>query len=52
MRIRRIDLTFTALLLPLDALALLAAGLGAYSLRFSRFDIDVIPVLGSVPFAD
>lgn len=52
MRIRRIDLTFTALLLPLDILALYAAGLGAYSLRFSRFVTEVLPVLQNVPFAD
>lgn len=52
MRIRRIDLTFTALLLPLDAIALFGAGLGAYLLRFSRFVTDVRPVLQDVPFAE
>lgn len=50
MRLRRIDLTFTALLLPLDILALFGAGLGAYALRFSRFVTDVRPILGDVPF--
>jgi exopolysaccharide biosynthesis polyprenyl glycosylphosphotransferase len=50
MRIRRIDLTFTALLLPLDILALFGAGLSAYALRFSRFVTDVRPILGNVPF--
>lgn len=52
MRIRRIDLTFTALQLPLDILALYAAGVGAYLFRFSRFVTEVRPVLQDVPFAD
>ncbi len=52
MRIKRIDLTFTALLLPLDILALAGAGLGAYLLRFSRFVTEVRPVLQNVPFAE
>lgn len=52
MRIRRIDLTFTALLLPLDILALYGAGTGAYLLRFSRFVTEVRPVLQGVPFAE
>lgn len=50
MRIRRIDLTFTALLLPLDVLALLAAAVSAYLLRFSRFVTEVLPILQNVPF--
>ncbi|MFZ2804299.1 MAG: sugar transferase [Patescibacteria group bacterium] len=50
MRIRRLDLTFTALLLPLDALALYAAAISAYSLRFSRFVTDVLPILQNVNF--
>lgn len=52
MRLRRIDLTFTALLLPLDILALFTAGLGAYALRFSRFVTEVLPVLQNVPVAE
>ncbi|MBU1032558.1 MAG: sugar transferase [Patescibacteria group bacterium] len=52
MRIRRIDLTFTTLQLPLDILALYAAGVGAYLLRFSRFVTEVRPVLQDVPFAE
>jgi exopolysaccharide biosynthesis polyprenyl glycosylphosphotransferase len=52
MRIRRIDLTFTALQLPLDILALYAAGVGAYLLRFSRFVTEVRPVLQNVPFGN
>jgi len=50
MRIRRIDLTFTALLLPLDLLALFGAGIGAYLLRFSRFITEVRPILQDIPF--
>lgn len=52
MNFRRIDLTFTALLLPLDILALFGAGLGAYALRFSRFVTEVRPILQDVPFAE
>ncbi len=52
MHVRRLDLTFTALLLPLDALALLAAGISAYALRFSRYVTDVLPILQNVPFQD
>lgn len=50
MRVQRIDLMFTALLVPLDILALLAAALSAYALRFSRFVTDVRPILQNVPF--
>ncbi len=52
MRIRRLDLTFTALLLPLDALALYAAAISAYALRFSRFVTEVRPILQDVDFAN
>jgi len=48
-RIRRLDLTFTALQLPLDVLALTAAALTAYSLRFSTIVTGVLPVLQDVP---
>lgn len=51
MRIKRIDLTFTALLLPLDALALFGAAVAAYSLRFSQFVIEVRPILQDVPWS-
>lgn len=52
MRIRRIDLTFTALQLPLDIIAFFMAGLGAYVLRFSRYVTEVRPVLQNVPFTE
>ncbi len=52
MHVRRLDLTFTALLLPLDALALFGAGISAYILRFSRFVTEVLPILQNVPFAE
>ena len=50
MRIRSLDLTFIALLLPLDAVALYAAALSAYALRFSPTVSDVLPILQNVPF--
>ncbi|MFA5184972.1 MAG: sugar transferase [Patescibacteria group bacterium] len=52
MRIRRMDLTFTALLLPLDALALYAAAVSAYALRFSRYVTEVRPILQNVNFTE
>lgn len=52
MNARRIDLTFTALQLPLDLLALFGAGLGAYLLRFSRLVTDVRPLLQDIPFRE
>lgn len=52
MRIKRIDLTFTALLLPLDVFALFGAGLAAYLLRYSRYVTEVLPILQNLPFAD
>ncbi|MEK7116308.1 MAG: hypothetical protein AAB879_02860, partial [Patescibacteria group bacterium] len=51
MRIKRIDLTFTALLIPLDTLGLFGAALTAYALRFSRFITDVRPIIQDVPFS-
>lgn len=52
MRSKRLDLTFTALLLPLDAVALYAAGVSAYALRFSRFVTEVRPILQDVPLGE
>lgn len=52
MRIKRLDLTFTALLLPLDILALSAAAVSAYLLRFSRFVTEVRPILQNLPFSE
>ena len=46
---RRLDLTFTALLLPLDFLAFCAAALTAYSLRTSQFFIEIRPILQEIP---
>lgn len=45
---RRIDLTFAALLVPLDYLALLAAGWLAYTLRFHQL-VGVLTIVSTVP---
>jgi exopolysaccharide biosynthesis polyprenyl glycosylphosphotransferase len=47
---RKLDLTFTALLVPLDEAALLGAALAAYSLRFSKFLTDLRPILQEIKF--
>ncbi len=50
---RRLDLTFSALLLPLDFLALLAAAFTAYNLRTSQFFVESIrPILQSIRLTD
>ncbi len=50
---RRLDLTFTALLLPLDFLALLSAALTAYALRNSVFFVTTIkPILQQIRFTE
>ncbi len=48
---RRIDLTFSALKVPLDFVALLGAGLTAYALRYSQAFVEIRPILQQVPFA-
>ncbi len=50
---RRLDLTFTALLLPLDFIALLGAALTAYSFRYSHFFVESIrPVFQQIHLSD
>ncbi len=50
---RRLDLTFSALLLPLDFFALLAAALTAYELRTSHFFVETIrPILQAIRLTD
>lgn len=45
---RRLDLTFAALLVPLDYLALLAAGWLAYTVRFHQL-VGVLPIVATLP---
>ncbi|MCX6785550.1 MAG: sugar transferase [Candidatus Komeilibacteria bacterium] len=49
---KKLELTFAALLVPLDYLALLAAGTAAYFLRFQSFLTDLRPVVFTMPYAD
>ena len=46
----KFDLFFTFLLLPLDYLMLVLAGLSAYYLRFSQYYVDIRPVIFELPF--
>ncbi len=48
---RRIDLTFTALKVPLDFIALLGAAVTAYLLRYSKFFTEIRPIFTDVPFS-
>jgi FlaA1/EpsC-like NDP-sugar epimerase len=53
MRIRRLDLTYTALLVPLDILALFwPRPISAYLLRYSRFVTEVRPILQDLNFTE
>src|SRR3989338_3661626 len=49
---RRFDLFVTALLIPLDLIALLGAALTAYTLRFSRAFVELRPILTDIKFED
>lgn len=49
---RRIDLGISALLVPLDFVALLGAAVTAYALRFSPAFTAVRPILTDIPFKD
>lgn len=50
---RRLDLTFVALLVPLDAITLLIAAMMGYTLRHSPLFNDVLrPLLQAIPFQD
>lgn len=46
------ELTFSALLVPLDYLVVFLAGLAAYGLRFSSALEEILPVLYEIPFED
>lgn len=47
---RRLDLTFSALLPPLDFVVLLLAAITAYALRFSESFTAIRPILTDIPF--
>ncbi|MDP2631598.1 MAG: exopolysaccharide biosynthesis polyprenyl glycosylphosphotransferase [Candidatus Uhrbacteria bacterium] len=47
---KKVDLFFTAALVPLDYLTLLASAAAAYSLRFSPFLEELRPILFNLPF--
>ncbi|MFA6503498.1 MAG: sugar transferase [Patescibacteria group bacterium] len=47
----RFNLTFTAMRLPLDGIALACAAASAYLLRYSRFATEVRPILQDIPYS-
>ncbi len=49
---RKLDLFFATILLPLDYLALLLAATVAYSLRFTEFFKEIRPVIFALPFGE
>lgn len=50
-QMNKFNLTFTALRLPLDAIALACAAASAYLLRYSRFATEVRPILQDIPYS-
>ncbi len=48
---RRVDLTFNALLLPLDFAAFLAASFTAFALRTSKTFLELRPILQEIPLS-
>ncbi len=49
---KRVNLAFAAMLVPLDYLALLAAAMTAYSLRFTPFFVNLKPIRFGLTFND
>lgn len=49
---RRLDLIFTALLVPMDIAALLSAAISAYALRSAKFFTDVRPLFNTISVSD
>jgi exopolysaccharide biosynthesis polyprenyl glycosylphosphotransferase len=47
---KKTDLIFSFILVPLDFLLLVLAGVSAYFIRFSKFTIDIRPAVFELPF--
>ena len=49
---KRSDLTFSFLLIPIDYIMVVLAGISAYYLRFADFTTDIRPIMFALPFND
>ena len=49
---KKSELTFAALLVPLDFIMLLLAAVSAYQIRFANIAADIRPIIFSLPFED
>lgn len=49
---KKSDLIFSVLLVPLDLIMIIAAGLSAYYLRFSEISTEIRPVIFNLPFSE
>jgi len=49
---KKIELFFSTLFIPVDFILILLAGLSAYSLRFSNWSVKIRPIIFDLPFAD
>lgn len=51
-KMKRIEIFFSVLLIPIDYLAIVLAGLSAYFIRFGTFYTDIRPVIFDLPLRD
>lgn len=49
---KKTDLFFSFILVPLDFILLFLAGLSAYFIRFSRFTTEIRPIIFDLPFSE
>lgn len=52
MKIKKIELFFTTILVPIDFVVVFLAGLSAYYLRFSNYYRDIRPVIFDLPMSE
>src|SRR3989338_2240477 len=52
MLMKKSELIFSFLLVPLDFLMIIAAGVSAYNLRFTALATEIRPVIFNLPFAE
>ena len=49
---KRTELFFSTLLIPVDFIMLILAGLSSYYLRFSKFSTSIRPIIFDLPLSD
>ncbi len=49
---KKTELFFSTLFIPVDFIMLVLAGISAYYLRFAKFSVDIRPIIFDLPFSD